>query len=211
MTTPPPTVRRPSKGRLLVLGLVAIFVLPIAIAWWLNINPPSAYTDIEVTGKGSKLVPGAPSISEGGLTPLDGMRPPTGYFQGTWTLLMVTESAACELSCTDALHMTRQIHHALGREIDRLHRVLAQTKALDDRGRQRLLAHTRSANVVLAALATPAWRDRLAAVLGEKDTLASSVFVIDPLGRVVLYYDMGQAPRGLLQDLKRLLRWSKIG
>jgi hypothetical protein len=37
------------------------------------------------------------------------------------------------------------------------------------------------------------------------------VFIADPLGNVVLYYEFGQAGRAILDDLKRLLKVSQIG
>jgi hypothetical protein len=38
-----------------------------------------------------------------------------------------------------------------------------------------------------------------------------SLFVIDPLGNLMMRYDVRQNPKGLLQDLKKLLSLSHIG
>jgi hypothetical protein len=38
-----------------------------------------------------------------------------------------------------------------------------------------------------------------------------SVFVVDPLGNLMMSYDARTDPRGLLQDLQKLLRLSHIG
>ena len=40
---------------------------------------------------------------------------------------------------------------------------------------------------------------------------ADTVFVVDPLGNLMMSYDARQDPRGLLEDLKKLLRLSHIG
>ena len=210
-TTPPASTRRPFAGRLLALGLVAVFAGPIGVAWWLNLHPPTSYSEIEITGKGSRIIRGAPILSEDGLTPLEGEPPASGYFQGKWTLLMVNETLACTLTCTDALLMTRQVRHALGREMGRLHRVLVQTQALDERSRRRMRAYVQSAGGVIAAMAPPAWSGHLVKVLHDGDRLGGSVFVLDPLGQLVLYYRVEDEPKGLMKDMKRLLRLSKIG
>jgi hypothetical protein len=38
-----------------------------------------------------------------------------------------------------------------------------------------------------------------------------TLFVVDPLGNLMMSYDARQNPRGLLEDLKKLLRLSHIG
>ncbi len=38
-----------------------------------------------------------------------------------------------------------------------------------------------------------------------------TLFVVDPLGNLMMGYDARENPRGLLEDLKRLLRLSHIG
>ena len=40
---------------------------------------------------------------------------------------------------------------------------------------------------------------------------ADTVYVVDPLGNLMMSYDARQDPRGLLEDLKKLLRLSHIG
>ncbi|MGN6453053.1 MAG: hypothetical protein ACTHL7_08310, partial [Steroidobacteraceae bacterium] len=38
-----------------------------------------------------------------------------------------------------------------------------------------------------------------------------ALFIVDPLGNLVLSYDARENPRGLLEDLKKLLALSNIG
>jgi hypothetical protein len=40
---------------------------------------------------------------------------------------------------------------------------------------------------------------------------AHMLFVVDPLGNLMMRYDARQNPKGLLQDLKKLLKLSHIG
>ena len=37
------------------------------------------------------------------------------------------------------------------------------------------------------------------------------LFIVDPLGNLVLRYDVRQSPKGLLSDLQKLLKLSHIG
>ena len=40
--------------------------------------------------------------------------------------------------------------------------------------------------------------------------VAGSVYLIDPLGNIMLFYAAGFDPNDLKKDLKRLLTWSKL-
>ena len=37
-----------------------------------------------------------------------------------------------------------------------------------------------------------------------------SVYLVDPLGNIMMRYESGSDPNKLKQDLKRLLKWSKL-
>jgi len=43
------------------------------------------------------------------------------------------------------------------------------------------------------------------------DERAHSVFIVDPLGNLMMRHDARQNPKGFLQDLKVLLKYSQIG
>ena len=43
------------------------------------------------------------------------------------------------------------------------------------------------------------------------DAREQSLFIVDPLGNLMMRYDVRQNPKGLLQDLKKLLSLSHIG
>jgi len=43
------------------------------------------------------------------------------------------------------------------------------------------------------------------------DDREHSLFIVDPLGNLMMRYDVRQDPKGLLQDLKKLLSLSHIG
>ena len=57
--------------------------------------------------------------------------------------------------------------------------------------------------------------DGLAAALGDVAAanggqVENSVYLIDPLGNIMLFYAAGFDPNDLKKDLKRLLTWSKL-
>ncbi len=73
---------------------------------------------------------------------------------------------------------------------------------------QARLAHDYPALLVLDAQGADA-----AALLGQfpDGERAHTLFVVDPLGNLMMSYDARQNSRGLLEDLQKLLRLSHIG
>ena len=53
-------------------------------------------------------------------------------------------------------------------------------------------------------------RAELLALIPPEDR-EHSLYVVDPLGNLVMRYDTRENPRGLLTDLKKLLKLSHIG
>jgi hypothetical protein len=111
----------------------------------------------------------------------------------------------CGAACREALYAMRQTRLALNNDMTRVERVFLVVSACCDRD---FLAREHSGLQVLDASATQA-RTLIARfpAEGREHTL----FVVDPLGNLVMSYDARDNPRGLLQDLEKLLRLSHIG
>ena len=124
-------------------------------------------------------------------------------FRGHWSLVYVG-SGVCLEDCRAALTLMRQTRLALGSDMARVARVFVASGECCDR---EFLAREHAGLEVLDA-STPASDALLAAFPA---THARTLYVVDPLGNLILSYDAGQNPRGLLEDLKKLLRLSQIG
>jgi hypothetical protein len=88
----------------------------------------------------------------------------------------------------------------------RVNRVLLATGGCCDRA---FLAAEHEGIIVLD-LSEPAARDALLAQLPPGDH-SQHLFVVDPLQNIVLRFDTRENPRGLLDDLKKLLKLSQLG
>ena len=129
-----------------------------------------------------------------------------------WTLLQIAREG-CEEACLRQLTLTRQLHLALGRESERVQRLLlvadndraaplAAALAAQHPG-LRVLRDARTPPLALAAFA---------------QAPAHASLLIDPLGNWVLFYppalDAAAVQRdfkGMQKDLKKLLKLSHIG
>jgi hypothetical protein len=125
-------------------------------------------------------------------------------WQGHWSLVYIG-AGGCDADCRATLYVMRQTRLALGTDMTRVRRVFLAAAPCCDR---ELLGREHAGLTVLDA-AGPSGQSLLGAFphAGREHTL----FLVDPLGNLMMSYDARQNPRGLLLDLKNLLRLSQIG
>ena len=121
-----------------------------------------------------------------------------------WSLVYVGDGA-CDADCRTALVFARQTRLSLNQELTRVDRVLLATANCCDRA----YLDAEHAGLTLVDGAAPALAEFVAAF--PTADRAVSLFVVDPLGNLVMRYDVRQDPKGLLTDLKKLLKLSHIG
>jgi hypothetical protein len=121
-----------------------------------------------------------------------------------WSLVYLGDGA-CDAACAQALFVMASARAALNAEVHRVRLVFLATHDCCAGAR---LAHDYPALRVYDASAPPA-----AALLGSFPAGARehALFVVDPLGNLMMSYDARQNSRGLLEDLQKLLRLSHIG
>jgi len=119
--------------------------------------------------------------------------------RGKWALVTAAPGA-CDATCRQALYATRQARTMQGRELDRVVRVWIVTDGVAPPAG--LLAEHPGLLVVSAARS-----DVLAAWPGGNDAL----YLLDPLGNLVMRYPRDPDIAALAKDLGRVLRASSIG
>jgi hypothetical protein len=119
-----------------------------------------------------------------------------------WVYLTV-QPAACDARCQRKLYLMRQIRTAQNDNMMRVERVWVIVG--DGQPDARLLAEHPGLRLTRVANATQLTQLPLGADPG------AYVFLLDPLGNLVLRYDDQSAPKGMLKDLGRLLRYSGLG
>ncbi len=139
----------------------------------------------------------------------DGSGLGTDALRGKWTLIYIG-SGDCAEPCREALYNLRQIRLALGKDMGRVQRLFFYGGACCD---DQFFAAEHPD--LLLASADPATRAALLAVFPTYDGTAADAagrsYLVDPLGNLMMSYPADAAPKGMLKDLKRLLRLSHIG
>lgn len=116
---------------------------------------------------------------------------------GKWVLVLAADGR-CDAACTQALYATRQARTMQGREMDRVVRVWLVPQGAPPP------AATLAAHPDLLVVTAP---EGLAAFPAGPER----IYLLDPLGNLVLAYPRDPDIKALAGDVSRLLRASRIG
>jgi hypothetical protein len=199
----PPATRPPSNRRPILLMLL-LFVAPLGFAFWLYYGSswrPSLRTNHGTLIQPVVVLPRAAVPLAGG----NGGLAPETLLTGKWSLVVTGDDAAgCGTDCRAALIYARQTWLSLGKNLTRAQRLLLAGAGCCDAD---YLAHEHAGLIALDAAAGPG-----AALLRVfPEPRAGAIFVVDPLGNLMMRYDVRQDPKGLREDLAKLLELSHIG
>jgi hypothetical protein len=124
--------------------------------------------------------------------------------RGKWSIVYIG-TGNCDEPCRQALYVMRQTRLSLNNEMSRVERIFLTT---GDCCAKDFLEHEHAGLVVLDATGADGTR-----LLRDfpADGRPYSLFIVDPLGNLMMSYDARQNPKGLLEDLQKLLRLSHIG
>jgi cytochrome oxidase Cu insertion factor (SCO1/SenC/PrrC family) len=193
--------RQQASGRWKLFAIIAICATPL-IASYLTyyVIKPQARTNY-----GTFLSADIHSIPAGlNTASLDGKPTPLANFEGKWMLLQV-DSGDCADACRKKLYDMRQLRLTQGRERDRIERIWLITDAAPlDTVLMREYDGTRMLRA--QADAVNKW---LPAEAGARP--ADHLYLVDPLGRLMMRFPKTRDPNQIKKDLGKLLRASSIG
>lgn len=203
-----PQAAQLSRSRLTLILLGVLFVGPLIGAWVLYSN---GLRPGVTTNYGKLVVPTTP------LPALD-LRTVAGEPQpelllGRWSLLQLG-GENCDRACSERLVSSRQVRLALGAAGVNKDRVQLVFVVPSLEAASSAVSQLQSEHKILHIVADAgAAGQRLAEII--KPTDPQAVYLIDPNGNWLMTYanqtDADAFQRGLLKDLKKLLRLSSIG
>lgn len=192
-----PEIARKSRAQLLIL--IAVFFMPLAIAFALYYG---AWRPVGSTNRGELIDPPRP-LPTAALTSASGAPLDTAFVRGKWSLVYIGDGA-CDTRCREALTLTRQTRLALNDDLPRVQRVFLAIGACCDS----TYLDAEHAGLIVARTDSAAG----AALLREfPEPQAGRIYIVDPLGNLMMSYASDAPPKGLLEDLEKLLKLSRIG
>lgn len=159
---------------------------------------PEDHTNYGTLLSPQKPMPSAQDLS---LTTLDGKPFDLHSLKGQWVLVSA-DNASCEEDCAKKLFIIRNVHAMTGKDVTRLVRLWFVT---DDKSVPEQVLEAYKGTVMVRA--DP---KQLEQYLG-KDDLEKSIWIIDPLGNLIMQYPEDPDPMLLRKDIGKLLRNSRIG
>ncbi len=179
------------------MGLVlAVFAAPLLGAYWTYKHWRPAAT----MNYGELISP--KQLSEAKLTLTDGTPYVPASARGKW-LLLIVDSGECASTCEHKLYLLRQLRLALGKHQDRIERAWL----VDDRVKPRPALIAEYPGTWLVDAADSDLLRQLDAQTSPRDYL----YLVDPLGNLMMRYSKEPDPRRVLNDLNRLMKVSQVG
>ncbi len=199
--TDAPSVKR---SRLKLIAVFAIFFGPLilAVVWYYGLG--AIYAPRSGTNNAPLIQPPVPLSNFTNLQ-LDGNQITVDDLKGHWTVVHRMEQE-CGESCETALYNTRQTRIALGRDANRVRRIL-----LGQDVRQMESVAEQHPDLHLVLRIDGGLGSQLIPVADANDALKDDAMLVDPLGNVMMVIPAALDPSKLLKDLKKLMKLSKVG
>jgi cytochrome oxidase Cu insertion factor (SCO1/SenC/PrrC family) len=188
------------SGRWKLFAVIAVCAAPMIASYFTYyvIKPQSR------NNYGALLDPRDYPVPELGSTALDGKPATLDDYKGKWLMLQV-DGGDCQKACQDKLFEMRQLRLMQGKEMERVERVWLIT---DDQPLPTMVMReydgTRLLRVKPALL--KAWLPTEAGT-----SAADHIYLIDPLGHLMMRFPKDADPSKVKKDLSKLLRASAIG
>ena len=189
----------PARGRLRLYLVMAICAAPVLASYFAYYYVrPSARSNY-----GELVEPQRPTPPLT-LTTLDGRPFDVHALRGKWTMLMVA-GGDCPATCVDRLYHLRQVRATTGKDRDRVQRVWLIPDAAPV---STTLIHAYEGTEILRADSR-----ELARWLpsGDGGDYAQHLYIVDPLGNLMMRFPVDADPNRTKRDLAKLLRASRIG
>jgi hypothetical protein len=191
---------------MVLLLIMALFTLPLVIAWMMYTGT-IRFAPERTRNLGRLVLPTVP-VDWSGVIASDGS-PSRQLFDGFWVILYELP-ASCARNCLELAAELRQVHVASGLHRNRIRIALLlapeQAESLGDElqgiyPRFNLVSHPDQR--FFGAL-----RHASSNRSGRNDE--PLMYLVDPLGNIMMTYNGKNSPSMLSKDLNRLLTWSKL-
>lgn len=199
----------PARSRSInpVIAIFLIALAPVVFALLAYYVPALGLRPAVQTNYGQLIDPQRPIPDALALHDEQGQPYDLNQLKGQW-LLISTGPGACPEACVRGLFVLRNSHASQGKNVDRLERILFVT---DDApiapvvGEAYVGTHVLRADPAkLAAWLAPGAADPAAA-------LADGMWIVDPRGHLMMQFPDGEDPEGVRDDIRTLLKNSRIG
>jgi cytochrome oxidase Cu insertion factor (SCO1/SenC/PrrC family) len=192
------------RGRIMGATIMLVVLLPMVVAYGMF------YTGIGIpTGTANKgiLLDPPQAAQDLDLRELDGQEwRPSGPKKWRW---IIPGAAECSETCQQNLYLTRQVHIRLAEKSGRVERIYLLLDEQIDVATQNFLAHEHPHLHVLKAEPARLREAMKAAGIADDVNFDDHYFLMDQEGIVMMAYTPAHTGQQLLDDIKRMLKYSR--
>lgn len=189
------------RGRKVVLLMLIFFIVPIAVVIMMY------KLDWKPNGEslGELVRPARLLDSSSELKNNEGSVLPTTFWKEKWSVVYI--AGDCQKACLDKLHDMRQLHVSLYKDIERAQRVLI-TSTQDVAS----IKHDYPDMIIInQPIENIAILSQQFQVNNEDISTSNRLYLVDPLGHLMMSYQPSIPLTNVRKDLSRLLRFSWAG
>jgi len=194
------------KNKITLVLVVVAFLSPVVLSW-VVFN----YTDIGegrgTSNKGDLITPVRPIDNLAMIDPMNADRKET--LHGKWSMVFVTDT--CADVCMDNVYRMRQIHMMMDKHSLRVQKVLLLTAQSPDELTSHFTDFAGQQVVNPDLVDVEILLDKFRLEASDSPLTNSRIYIVDPLGNLMMKFESDANPRDIMTDLKKLLRASRIG
>tara|TARA_B100000035_G_scaffold210907_1_gene180545 strand:+ start:14647 stop:15228 length:582 start_codon:yes stop_codon:yes gene_type:complete len=189
-------ISKQNKGRLILIVIALMFFLPILLSYYLNF-----YTDFKKDAVGVQhgiLI--NPPIELGALYGFAIGQKDLQEFEKKWTLVFFVEED-CDKNCQEKLYQLRQIRLAIGKDRDKVERILIANKLLDwDNYKEDFIGQKVIDN------RSQSYQELNRLIKSYQGYSKKAIYLVDAYGSLIMKYPKDTQPKGIIKDIERLIR-----
>jgi cytochrome oxidase Cu insertion factor (SCO1/SenC/PrrC family) len=197
------TDKKRGNPRLTLVMLAMVFLLPMIAAY--------LYRPSGETGNYGTLIQPPRALEHFEMVSLDGREAGLDELKGKWTLLY-PGSGVCREKCRRSLYIIERVRLTQGKNMKRVQSLYLAPETMSQSAVAGALVEYegvqgyRLSRAELAAMAPGFdWQ-------GDSESAAHErIYIVDPLGNLMMFYSGNAEPSGIKDDLERLLKVSQIG
>lgn len=196
------------KNRKVIIILLFIFVAPLIYAIWLY---NTGWRPTSTSNYGELIIPARP-LAAFTLKTLEGQKFVLDDIKQKWIMIYIG-SASCKKACQDNIYKMRQVHTLQAKKQPRVQRLMILTDNVGLTELQVLLNKEYPKMIVVSGSGDEVKKlvEQFRIEKGEAVVGQHRIYLMDPLGNLMMYYPQGMDGGNIHKDLKNLLRKSQIG
>jgi len=196
-----------SRQALVLLAL--LFMAPAFVSWIMHNAGQEGWRPAGNTNQGNLVHPARPLTLPQSL--YVGETALNDHIKGLWTLVYIGDGD-CDERCRENLYKMRQVRIAQNENMRRVQRLFILRA---DSIPESLASFLEQEHPKMPVVTIDAAQRAEISALFETDAVpvvdAERIYYIDPLGNLMMFYEFDAPAGGMLKDLKKLLKYSKIG